>query len=77
MLWGSLIQVITGVILSAPLPRDVQPDPMKLIVKALLAIAIAIMVWIPHIKKRESSSKGHFLAIGGLVLVTAGVAVFW
>jgi len=77
MLWGSAIQLATGIFLSAPLGRDVMPDGMKLMVKGLLALAIAIMVWVPYLKKRESTAKGHFLAIGGAILVTAGVAVFW
>ncbi|GAA4906658.1 hypothetical protein LX16_3325 [Stackebrandtia albiflava] len=79
MLWGAVVQVVTGILLSAPLDRaeDAMPDGMKLGVKALLAILIFVMVWVPHWKKRESSSKGHFLAIGGLILVTAGVGVFW
>lgn len=78
MLWGSAIQVVSGVVLSAPLPdRDVQPDGLKLVVKAVIAIAIAVMVWLPHLKKRQSSSKGHFIGIGALTLINAAVAVFW
>lgn len=77
MLWGSAIQLGSGIFLSAPLGRDEMPDGLKLVVKGLLALIIAIMVWVPYLKKRESSSKGHFLAIGGAIVVTAGVAVFW
>ena len=78
MLWGAVVQLVSGIILAAPLPdRDVQPDPVKIVVKAVLAILIAVMVWIPRLKKRESSSMGHFGAIGGLVVVEAAVAVFW
>ena len=77
MLWGSAIQLGSGIMLSAPMGRDTMPDGMKLIVKGVLALIIAIMVWVPYLKKRESSSKGHFAGIGALVLVTAGVGVFW
>lgn len=77
MLWGAVAQLVTGIALSAPLGREVQPDPAKLIVKAVLAIAIAVMVWVPHLKKRESSAKGHFLGLGAALLVEVGVAVFW
>lgn len=78
MLWGSAVQVVSGIVLAAPLPdREVQPDPAKLGVKLVLALMIAVMVWLPYLKKRESSSKGHFIGIGALALVTAGVAVFW
>ena len=78
MLWGTAIQLVTGIILSAPLPtREIQPDGAKLGVKLVLALALAVMVWIPHLKKRESSSKGHFIGIGALAALTAGVATFW
>lgn len=75
MLWGAVIQVVTGVLLSAPFPRDAEPDNAKLGVKLLLAVLIAIMVVVP--RKREAVNRGHFLAIGVLTLLNAGVAVFW
>ena len=78
MLWGTVVQLVTGIILAAPLPdREVQPDPAKLGVKLALAVLLAVMIWIPHLKKRESSSKGHFIGIGALAAITAGVATFW
>ncbi|ADD41059.1 hypothetical protein [Stackebrandtia nassauensis] len=77
MLWGSVIQLATGIFLSAPFPKDYEPNYAKIGVKAVLAVLIAVMVWIPHLKKRESTAKGHFIAIGAMVVVTAGVAVFW
>lgn len=76
MLWGSLLVLLTGIGLSAPIrDEDLQPSPAKLVVKLLLALAIAVMVWAP--RKRAQVAKGHFLAIIGLTLVNAGVAVFW
>ncbi|GIF97321.1 hypothetical protein [Catellatospora citrea] len=77
MLWGATIQVVTGIALAAPLGREVQPDPAKLAVKGVIAIMIFIMVLIPYLKKRETVNKGHFLAIIGLTLINAAVAVFW
>jgi hypothetical protein len=75
MLWGALAQVATGLLLSAPFPRDSELNPYKLGVKLLLAVLIAIMVYVP--RKREAVNRGHFLAIGGLTLINAAVAVFW
>lgn len=76
MLWGSVTQVVTGALLSAPLRGEGQePDPVKLVVKFLLGVLILVMVLV--VRKRETVAKGHFLAIGGMALVTAGVAVFW
>ena len=41
----------------------------------MIALAIAVMVWLP--RKRAQVNRGHFLAIIGLTLVNAAVAVFW
>ncbi len=77
MLWGAITQVVTGIALSAPLRGgdDKEPDPAKLAVKGLIAIMIFVMVFFS--RKRETVNKGHFLAIVGLTLVNAAVAVFW
>jgi hypothetical protein len=77
MLWGASIQVLTGLALSAPLGRAVHLDPTKLAVKGVIAILIFIMVLVPWLKKRDPVAVGHFLAIVGLTLVNAAVAVFW
>lgn len=75
MLWGAVIQVLTGLALAAPLPRDVQPSPGKLAVKAVIAVLIFVMVFFS--RRRETVNRGHFLAAVGLTLVNAAVAVFW
>ncbi len=77
MLWGALIQVVTGLALSAPLRGggDKEPDPVKLLVKGVIGLVIFVMVFFS--RKRAEVNKGHFLAIVGLTLVNAAVAVFW
>ena len=77
MLWGAVIQVVTGLALAAPLRGggDAEPDRIKLLVKLIIAVMILVMVWVP--RKREVVNSGHFLAIVGLTLLNAGVAVFW
>jgi hypothetical protein len=75
MLWGAIIQVISGIGLSAPLRDGNEPSPAKLITKLVLALAIFVMVFFS--RKREEVNRGHFLAIIGFTLVTAAVAVFW
>ncbi|WP_326549368.1 hypothetical protein [Micromonospora sp. NBC_01813] len=75
MLWGAVIQLVTGIGLSAPLRDGAEPAPAKLVTKLVLALAILAMVYFS--RKRESVNKGHFLAIIGLTLVNAAVAVFW
>lgn len=76
MVWGALLQLVTGIALSAPLRGDdPEPAPAKLVVKLVLALLIAVMVWVP--RHRAQVARGHFLAIIGLTLLNAGVAVFW
>ncbi|GAA2058591.1 hypothetical protein GCM10009779_56280 [Polymorphospora rubra] len=75
MLWGAAIQVLTGIGLSAPLRDGAEPAPAKLVIKLVLGLMIFAMVFFA--RKRETVNKGHFLAIIGLTLVNAAVAVFW
>lgn len=75
MLWGAGIQVLTGIGLSAPLRDGAEPAPAKLVTKLVIGLMIFVMVFFS--RKRESVNKGHFLAIVGLTLVNAAVAVFW
>ncbi|WP_067501466.1 hypothetical protein [Actinoplanes sp. TFC3] len=79
MLWGSIIQVLTGLALAAPLRGggDAEPSPVKLAVKLVIAIMIFVMVFIPWRKKRETVARGHFLGIIALTLINAGIATFW
>ena len=77
MLWGASIQVVTGLALAAPLRGggDDEPEPLKLAVKAVIALMIFVMVFFS--RRREAVNRGHFLAIVGLTLVNAAVATFW
>ncbi|MGC5029965.1 hypothetical protein [Micromonospora sp. DT229] len=75
MLWGAVIQLLSGTGLAAPLRDGDEPDPAKLVVKFLIALAIFVMVFFS--RKRADVNRGHFLAIVALTLVNAAVAVFW
>jgi hypothetical protein len=75
MLWGSVIGLLTGIGLSAPLRDGDEPAPAKLVTKLVLALLIFVMVFFS--RKRAEVNRGHFLAIVGLTLVNAAVAVFW
>jgi hypothetical protein len=77
MLWGSIIQVLTGIALSAPLRGggDDEPNPVKLGVKLVIALVIFVMVFVP--RNRTEVNRGHFIGIVVLTLANAAVAVFW
>ena len=77
MLWGSIIQLLSGIALSAPLRGggDAEPSPAKLGVKGVIAILIFVMVFFS--RKRAEINKGHFIGIIVLTLANAAVAVFW
>ncbi|WP_328532932.1 hypothetical protein OG836_21850 [Micromonospora zamorensis] len=75
MLWGAVIQLLTGLGLSAPLRDGDEPVPAKLVTKLVIALLIFVMVFFS--RKRDAVNRGHFLTIVGLTLVNAAVAVFW
>ena len=77
MLGGAVLQVLTGLILAAPwgLAPDVKLNYVKLTVKLVVGLMILAMVYFP--RNREKVNRGHFLAVVGLVLLNAGVAVLW
>ena len=77
MLGGAVIQVVTGLTLAAPwgLEPGEKLNYTKLTVKLVLALCLLAMTFFA--RNREKVNRGHFLAIIVLVLVTAGVAVFW
>ncbi len=77
MLWGAVIQLLTGIALSAPLRGggDDEPGPVKLGVKLLIAVLIFVMVFVP--RKRADVNRGHFIGIIVLTLANAAVATFW
>jgi hypothetical protein len=77
MLWGAIIQVLSGIGLSAPLRGggDTEPDTAKLIVKAVIGVLIFVMVFFS--RKRAEVNRGHFMTIIALTLANAAVAVFW
>jgi hypothetical protein len=77
MLGGAVIQVVTGLTLAAPWGLDPgeKLNYGKLTVKLVVALMILAMTFFS--RKRDKVNRGHFLAIIALVLVNAGVAVFW
>ncbi|THV39681.1 hypothetical protein [Glycomyces buryatensis] len=77
MLYGIATQLATGIVLYGIVAADGDADHAKLGVKFLLALMLAVMIAIPWWKKRERVAAGHFWATGGLIAVTAAVAVFW
>ncbi len=77
MLWGSVVQLGTGLALAAPLRGggDAEPSPVKLGVKLLLAVLIFVMVFFS--RRRADVNRGHFTGIIVLTLANAAVATFW
>jgi hypothetical protein len=77
MLWGAIIQLLSGIGLAAPLRGggDDEPDPAKLAVKAVIAVLIFVMVFFS--RKRDEVNRGHFIGIITLTAANAAVAIFW
>ncbi|GAA1693204.1 hypothetical protein GCM10009830_46240 [Glycomyces endophyticus] len=77
MLYGIAVQLATGIVLAGLASAEPDANHAKIGVKAVLALLLGVMIAIPVWKKRERVAAGHFWATGGLIAVTAGVAVFW
>jgi hypothetical protein len=75
MVIGALTQVVTGLVLASPLPRDEDLEPAKIITKLVIGVLVAVMVIV--VRRREKIAAGHFYAIGGMTLLNAAIAVFW
>jgi hypothetical protein len=77
MLAGAATQVVTGLLLAAPLRPEDEPDPSLagLLVKLVVALAVLAMTFFS--RKREKVNRGHFLAIVALALGNAAIGVFW
>lgn len=77
MVHGSLVSLVTGLLLvglSYPV-FDGDIDNAKTTVKLVVALAIAVLVWVNRTK--DAIPKGLLHLIGGLALVNVSVAVLW
>lgn len=81
MAHGVLLQLITGVLLvglkypmHAADPSSPLPDNLKIAIKLLVTIAVAIVVFTN--RKKDSISNGTWATIGGLSILNVIVAVF-
>jgi len=78
MVYGSLVSLVTGLLLvglSYPLFDGDTIDNAKITVKLVVALAIAVLVWVNRTK--QTIPKGLLHLIGGLALVNVSVAVLW
>jgi hypothetical protein len=81
MFHGSVVQVVSGVLLVANSygldagTEGADLDDAKIGVKAVVAIAVLTLCWMN--RKRATVSEGVFFSILGLTLLNVAVAVFW
>ena len=76
MLHGILTQVVTGLLLVGVLEgMDEDVDNIKIAVKFVVALAIAVLV-IAN-RKKPALPSGLYLGLMGLTVLNVGVAVFW
>jgi hypothetical protein len=70
---------LTGFLLAIPFPSGTHLDYLKLGVKLAIAVVIGALFGVSVTRERRGAPvpRGLFLTIGGLILLTAGVAVFW
>ena len=76
MLHGALTALVTGLLLVGLAEmRDVDVDHIKIGVKLVVALVIAVLAW--RGRKASSVSTGQWGAIGGLAILNVVLAVFW
>jgi hypothetical protein len=69
----------TGLMLAIPFPPGEHLNYLKLATKFTIVVAIGALfgVAVTRAGRDQPVHRAHFMAIGTLVLLTAGVAVFW
>ncbi|ONI78241.1 hypothetical protein BWI15_01810 [Kribbella sp. ALI-6-A] len=79
MLHGALTQLVTGVLLvglaSGVKDDDFTVDNTKIGVKLVVVLVITVLLFLW--RRRPSITRGMLMAIGGLTLLNAIIAVFW
>lgn len=78
MVHGSLVALVTGLLLvglSYPVFDGDNIDNAKITVKLVVALVIAVLVWVN--RGKDAIPKGLLHLIGGLAVVNVGVAVLW
>ena len=71
--------ILTGLLLALPFLHDQTPDYTKLAIKFGVVVVIGALFGVAVTRERAERPvrRPHFLAIGGLILLNAAVAVFW
>lgn len=76
MLHGILTQLVTGILLVGVLEgMDEHVDNAKVGVKLLVAVVIAVLVFVN--RNKRSITDGLYFALMGLTALNIGIAVFW
>jgi hypothetical protein len=76
---GLSTMIFTGLLLAIPFPADVDLNYVKLGVKLGITVLIGAAFEFATVAVRSGKAVGgaHFLAVGGLALLNAAVAIFW
>jgi hypothetical protein len=76
MLYGALIQVVSGLLLVGVIEgQDDELNHTKIGVKLGVALVVAVLCWVN--RRKDVVPPGLFMGIVVLTLVNVGVAVFW
>lgn len=76
MLYGALIQVVSGLLLVGVIEGADDPiDNTKMAIKLAVALVVAVLCWVN--RRKDTVPTGLFGAITLLAVGNAAVAVFW
>lgn len=77
---GAALQLLTGIVMMGLIPAlDRDANYMKLGVKIVIALVVAVLAFIGSrkFKKGEPVSKGLAHGVGGLALLNVAIATLW
>lgn len=80
MNYGLLLSFVTGLALAAPWPAGVELNYPKIVAKLVILIIIGALMGMGSSSQRrtgEPAPRPVFIIVGVLILIAAGIGVFW
>ena len=80
MNYGLALSFLTGLALAAPWPAGVELNYPKIVAKLVILVFIGALIGIGSARQRrtgEAAPRAMFWIVGALLLVNAGIGVFW
>ena len=80
MNYGLALSFLTGLALAAPWPAGVELNYPKIVAKLVILVFIGALIGMGSARQRrtgEAAPQAMFMIVGALLLLNAGIGVFW